>query len=118
MISVHLNLNRGDWVLAARPRGRVAGYAATVALRDASFVISEKRRQAIINSVKKHREVHAWAVGERVEVAAVPTAGRVEITYNPHRCGYFHRRDNGMAVHAADYLVFDARKRVFAINPR
>lgn len=118
MVSVHLNLNRGDWVLAEKPRAPVAGYFSSIALRAATFKISEKRRQAIINSAKKHREVHAWAVGDRVEISAVPAGGRVEITYNPHRCGYFHRRDSGEAVHAADYLIFDAQRRVFAINPR
>jgi len=111
MVTVHLNLRRGDWVVSVKRR--VVGYRDTIALHNVSFKISEARRIAV---VKQHcREVHAWCVGTVSEAPSLE--GAIEITYNPFRCGAFTRRDNGAELTGAEYVIFLPGKRAVAINP-
>lgn len=111
-IRVHLNLRRGDWSLT--DRGKVFAHVPHVCLLDAEFRVSEKSRQRVVKA--HYREVHAWAIGERIDTAS--HGELVPISYNPFRSGSFVRSDTGAAITQADFAIFQPGKRAFAINPR
>ena len=95
-----------------RPRQGFRPCPASV-FADVEFRVSEKSRQRV---VKAHcREVHAWAIGERVDTAS--HGELVAISYNSFRSGSFVRLDNGAAITHADFAIFQPGKRAFAINP-
>jgi hypothetical protein len=120
-VRVHLNLHRAkagkgdEWTVTPAKGGKVIGHVATITLRDVSFRVSEATRQRILTRTK-HREVHAWAVGEPTDGPA-EGAQLIEITYNPFRDATFIRRDTGQPIEGADFVLFVPGKRAFAINP-
>jgi hypothetical protein len=107
-VCVYKNLNRGCWSIAEATatgnRGKVLDHVPTCALSNAVFVVKESRRRHVV--AKHCREVHAWIVGDLLEVA--PAGTRVEVTYNPYRAASFTLRD-GTPVHAAPCVVFNDR---------
>jgi hypothetical protein len=112
-VRVHKNLRRGDWSVTVR--GRVVAHVPAITLANVTFKVSEARRQAVI---KQHaREVHAWCEG--TIAAPLPAAmPRVAITYNPFRCGSFHRRDNGTPLAACQFVEFtDSARAAGLIRP-
>jgi hypothetical protein len=109
--SVHYNLRRGDYVLAAKPKGKVDGYAPAVLLRGVTFKVSEASRQACIRAGQ--RQVHAWALGTLVATltatdAPDPRSGAIRCTFNPFRGPTFVRCDSGEAVDGWDGHVLFA----------
>jgi len=111
VVVIYRNLNdrllhNGKWSVAAATRtggkGKVIRHSDELVLQDVRFVVKENRRQAIVAG--GHREVHAWAVGT---IANAPelTEG-VDITYRPHQCGSFIRRDNEQPVTSAAFVRF------------
>lgn len=116
---VYKNLNRGDWSLAnpagksGLGRGKVFDHAAAVCIVNPVFVVQESARNRVV--AKKCREVHAWIVGDVVD-AVPPGMVRVEVTYNPYRCGEFTLRD-GSPVTAAACVEFAADGLAYIHNP-
>ena len=110
-VRVHKNLRRGDWSVTVR--GKVVAHVPSVTLANVTFKVSEKRRLAVI--AMHAREVHAWCEG--TIAAPLPASmPRVPITYNPFRCGSFHRRDNGEPLTACQFVEFtDTAKAAGAI---
>jgi hypothetical protein len=109
--------HNGKWSIAAvagkSPR-KVIGHADDVVLSNVRFVVKEKRRQII--AAGGHREVHAWAIGTIVDELDEPET--VDITYRPHQCGSFFRRDNGQAISSAKYVRFRSDGTAAAFQPQ
>lgn len=104
-VSVHLNLTRGDYVIALKPKSKVLAYAASVILTDVTFKVSEAQRQYCI--ARNGRWVHAFALGTLENVGTTfDTGGLLRITYNPFRAPTFH-------VHNQEWPVYGARRVVF-----
>jgi len=94
LIAVYRNLNKAKqdktkyvWSLAdiksARTRGKVFGYSEpnqVIQLTNASAVVQLGTLKRIQD--KQTREVGAWIVGDKVDVASTPTNAR-RITLNP-----------------------------------
>ena len=105
IVRVHRNLRTGRWVVSVK--GKKVGDYRTVVLTDVRrFIVSEKRRQAVL--AKQCREVHAWCEGELVSTDAdvkVPGDAR-RGTYNPYRAGTFTDCATGEAITACSNAWF------------
>jgi hypothetical protein len=105
---VYKNLRLGNWSIAAVAgtdnRGKVIGHESAVCLANVRFVVKENARQRVCRV--KQREVHAWCVGDIVDMPAADLPS-VRISYNPYRCGNFTTAD-GAAITAAEYVAFGA----------
>lgn len=111
-VCVHLNLSKGCFVIADKPKGKILAYVDTVTLSDVTFKISEAQRQYCIT--KQGRWVHAFALGTLVAVnAPVSPEESVKVTYNPFRAAGFHRADTGEQVEKVLSLTF-ADRHAFA----
>jgi hypothetical protein len=109
-VQVYKNLRRGDWSI--RAKGKVIGHASDCVLANVTFHVSEAARQRVI---RNHcREVHAWVVGELVDLA--PDGERIPITYRPFDGGSFVRRDNGAPIAGAAFVHFTANEGAIAYD--
>jgi hypothetical protein len=106
--------HNGKWSI--KNNGKVIGHADELVLGDVRFVVKEKRRQVI--AAGGHREVHAWAVGTVADQLLSEQLEAVEITYRPHECGSFFRRDNGHAISSAKYVRFRNDGTAVAFQPQ
>jgi hypothetical protein len=98
-VQVYKNLIRGNWSI--RANGKVIDHRKECMLANVIFHVGESSRLIVI--AKRQRSVHAWATGELVEhVSGVETP----ITYRPYEGGAFIRRDNGQAIHSAEFVHF------------
>ena len=111
---VYRNLNNGRWQARRRPqasRPREAGEydAASMALANVTFHVSQKR--AAWCRANGQRQVHAFAQGEPIAAADLwqATAGLVRISYSHQRePSTFYRCDTGAAVEWCEYVLFHA----------
>ena len=92
-------------------------------IRDATFPVSERVRQYMIN-VRKKKTPHAYVEGELVRAWPLGTmpadeaasASGVRVSYDPYKVGHFVRLDCGQRVDASP-LVFVSPAGVFAKLP-
>jgi hypothetical protein len=99
------------WKISEQPKSAASNpQVASIVLRDVSFHFlpgqcrfMEKTRR---ETGTAHRQVGAFAVGERSDV--VPMGASVEITYNPNRCAWAFTTRDGKPVTHCDFVVFDA----------
>jgi hypothetical protein len=120
----HEKNNRGLWSIAELKgnvgKGDVVGYANHIVLKDVLFHVIKGTQESIQRGFTKTgkpvdgRSVHAWSIGEIVETA--PNADLTPISYNPHKAGFFYRRDNSAAISRADYVVFADDGKAYAIG--
>lgn len=107
LVSVHLNLTRGDFVIAPKPKGPVLAYTESVTLTEVTFKISEAQRQYCVN--KNGRWVHAFALGRLESLEPIETEGLLQITYNPFRAPTFHVVGQERPVTEAEQITFQDR---------
>jgi hypothetical protein len=98
-----------------RTRGTKLYAAASLTLRNCTFVSQEGARQKVIAT--KQKSVHAWIVGDLYE-GVPPELAAVPISYNPYRSGEFVRRDNGAPISYAAYVHFGSDGRCTAYGVR
>ena|SRR5215831_1554270 len=113
-VVVYKNLRRGDWSIAAlsgnRGRGKVIDHVRSCILANATFVVQEGSRQAVIRN--RERSVHAWVIGDLVASGPAPEAWQ-SITYNPYLAPTFRIRGTDTAVHTAAYAIFTPEKGAY-----
>lgn len=110
MIRVARNLHKKQYSL--REGKKVVGYATRLTLQNCTFEINESTRQRILRT--RQKEVHAFVVGEPVEVQDMPE-GVIQISYNPFRQGQFYRKDSGQPISRASVIYFTP-EGVFALE--
>jgi len=111
-VIVYRNLNRGGWSVATvRGRvgvGRVIDHVASVTLANVRFHVQPAAQAKVAAGAA--RTVHAWAIGDIAECDGM----RLEVLYNPRRCGFFHLED-GSRVDSAARVAFAADGRAYAL---
>ncbi len=112
-VRIHKNLNRNVWSRMVGGKGPVS-HVLSAALADVEFRVQEGSRQRVLE--RKVRSVHAYCVGEEVDVPA-DLDGMVEVSYNPYRGGSFYRRDTGAPVTRAALVVFTSEGKCLTSNP-
>jgi hypothetical protein len=114
---IYFNLRTHVWSI--RQRGRVVAHAPYVVAKGCSFHVGESSRLAMV--AKGQRSVHAWVTAESVETFdAIPAElpeGVERVTYNPYRCGSFHRPgDTGAVVTEAEVMVFAGEAAAYTLG--
>ena len=126
-VDVYFNLHRGVWSLRDRKSGLVTGHSRVVTFAfGARMVVREAGRARVLREGVKN--VHAFIRGEDPDTfgdlagwlafaEGLPDSTR--ITYNPHRAGYFTRKDNGERIDSASAVVmvapFEGPPQVWAV---
>lgn len=113
MSRVHRNLHLSCWTLYMRSSGPPLHLDA-VALKGVRFVVQPGGRARFL--VTRRRKVHAYAQGELTYPPDLD-GDAVEVTYNPHRCATFTRRDTGAPVWRAALVLFHTDGRAYAWRP-
>lgn len=108
-VQVYYNLHRHCFSIADR-RGRVCAHADVVALRDATFHVSQAGRQRVLR--ERQKNVHAKVRGHLVDpgecgMDALPCARAVR--YNPYLYATFVFADTGEAALTAPFVVLAHR---------
>ncbi len=115
-VKVYWNIRRKCWsVLDARTR-RVIRHDTHLVLRDASFSVSERGRQRVLES--RTKSVHAFATGTPEPGAQrIPDNAR-HVFYNPFRTDLFRFVDSGEPVSVVDVAYFAEDGKVFVCSTR
>lgn len=117
---VYLNLRTKRWQVGDKPKSSAAfPQHDTVALRNVTFRVSAAQRDWCLahrhpTTGRPYKFVHAFACGTVCDVASIAPLppGGVPISYNVVRGPYFYRRDTGVAISSAAYVVFTPRGAV------
>lgn len=116
-IKAYRNLNDGSISLVNK--GLVVGHAQKVVMSDAKFTVNERGRQRVLKD--KQKNVHAYVIGELVEVEGfLPYKGReididhdtkisshegVKVYYNPYKTDSFMAEDDKIKEAAKVYIA-------------
>lgn len=104
-VQVYFNLHKHLWSI--RQKGKIIAHVRTVLLRNCRFHVSESGRQRVLND--RRRRVHAWVIGDLVEMDGADPGWSDEVSYNPYSCGHFYHRDGMSPVHDASQVYFGER---------
>lgn len=132
-VKVYRNLHNG--LYSIQQGGLVLGHAARVALKGASFTVSEAGRQRVIREGKKN--VHAFAVGDLAEVYGFQGfrgrhVGKLEglnesdlpprflermkrVTYNPYKFDSFVDAETKQPMGDGLVVIMDNKSGVIAL---
>ena len=117
-VSIHYCLtgpHKGEWSIIDRrgsvspTNGRVIAYRRQVVLDGATFKVSEKRRQVVIE--KRCREVHARVWGESDLTTTLPPT-TTSVHYNPYRAATFTTL-SGTPIYHARRVIFHSDGRCY-----
>lgn len=84
-------------------RGQVIDHADEVVIKDAQFVVQPAGRRRVLEEERKN--VHAFVRGVRADDTPQPSAGGIEVTYNPYEYDSFVQRADESAVSSAELAV-------------
>lgn len=109
-VFVYFNLHKKCWsvkALEGPSKGRVIQHAATIALRNVTFKVSEAGRQRVLRERKKN--VHAGAVGYTIPLVYSfhPADDLIKVSYNPYKAGHFVNKETNEPVHTAQFAYLN-----------
>jgi hypothetical protein len=115
-VDVYFNLHRLIWSVRDRKTGLVLAHKRVVAFSlGAEMVVQQAGRTRVLQTGVK--QVHAFVRGNAPDLSdnvglwlpfARDLPNYTRITYNPHRAGFFTRKDNGARIDKASALVMIA----------
>ncbi|WP_065286727.1 hypothetical protein [Mycolicibacter kumamotonensis] len=117
-VSVHRNLHRDAWSVRACDgphKGKTIGYASSIALRDAEFVVQPGGQERARKT--RTRNVHAFITGMPLPVVLGDWAEfgwAQRITYNPFRHDHFVEAVTGHSVRYAAHVNCQADMACYA----
>jgi hypothetical protein len=112
-VFVYRNLRNKCWSVKDKKTGLVVAHTMTVELIDATFKVSEKGRQKVLQ--KRQKGVHAGVEGcwNGHEINTVD--GMTEITYNPyHFDSFVQKQDTATKVTEAQLVRMTDEMKVYA----
>lgn len=101
LVDVYKNLHKDCWSVRAAEgenKGRVVGYADSIFLTDATFVVQKGGRERVRR--EKRKNVHAWIRGR------IANSGETaqSITYDPYKYDTFVFREGEKPIHQASLV--------------
>ena len=108
-VRIYFNLHKKLFSVQTKVDGRwkVASHCGAIALRDASFKVSQAGRKRVL--AEKRKNVHAFVEGYTCSLEEytyiTDVAAAAAITYNPYKHTSFVARHDGRPVHEADYVL-------------
>jgi hypothetical protein len=104
IVKVYYNIRKKCWSI--QHKGKIISHARTVLLKNVSFKVSEAGRQRVLAT--KHKNVHAFARGELVEMdTEKPMDLVVKISYNPYLHGFFFNKETKERINGNEYVFCD-----------
>jgi hypothetical protein len=102
-VFVYKNLHKDRWSLRDVKTKLVTSHRKTVALKDATFKVSEAGRKRVLKERRKN--VHAGIQGTTTRA---PKEGSwIKVSYNPYKWGYFYKVETGEPIYSASYVKFE-----------
>ena len=113
-VAVYWNLHKNLWSIKSLETGRVITHTGYVQLADCTFKVSQAGRQRVLR--EKRKNVHAMVVGELTNAGPKLSEEFVSIYYNPYKVSTFVERESQAPVHAADTVIMNSERQVYALG--
>jgi hypothetical protein len=99
-VQVYLNITTGAW--SVRKNGLVLGHTEYILIKPTKFHVGESGNRRI-RCYGESKNVHAWIVGDIIQLDTPRRNSGVEISYNPVLGPFFCEAKTGIEVFASDF---------------
>ena len=103
MNKIYWNSQRKCWFMLDAKTGRLLRHAYTLALQNCRFQVSAAGRHRMLQTGRKN--VHAFILGEEINVNKVPETGLQSFQYRPEVCGAFQTGHEAAPVFGAGIVL-------------
>lgn len=112
-VRVYRNLTHKCFSVKCKKTNRVIAHVSSVHLQEATFPVSKKLRQRVLES--GHKNVHAFVEGVIIENEKDIKNNLTCITYNPRKKDHFFICSSEEEIKSASYVLMDISSGVYAL---